>query len=184
MTFRLIRDHREYFPVRLMCRGLGGLAQRLLRLAATAGEPTGGRTGGRGPGLGREDPSRPPRQSADLRQPTRTRQPGSRCGGATAAAQGKAEGYRIGRNRVTRLMRENGIRARTQRKFKVTTDSRHDYPVAPNRLDRQFTVQAPNTVWVADLSYIWTREGWLYLVHLGGSNDSGRHKELAIWNEP
>jgi putative transposase len=60
-------------------------------------------------------------------------------------------------------MRENGIRARAKRKFKVTTDSRHDHPVAPNLLDRQFTVAAPNTVWLADLSYIWTREGWLYL---------------------
>src|SRR3954471_1034135 len=52
----------------------------------------------------------------------------------------KAEGYRIGRKRVARLMRENDIRTRTRRKFKVTTDSRHDHPVAPNRLDRQFTV--------------------------------------------
>ena len=60
-------------------------------------------------------------------------------------------------------MRENDIRARTKRKFRVTTDSRHDHPVAPNLLDRQFTVAAPNTVWLADLSYIWTREGWLYL---------------------
>jgi transposase InsO family protein len=50
-------------------------------------------------------------------------------------------------------MRENDIRARTKRKFKVTTDGRHDHPVAPNRLDRQFTVAAPNTVWLADLSY-------------------------------
>jgi len=60
-------------------------------------------------------------------------------------------------------MRENDIRAKAKRKFKVTTDSRHDHPVAPNLLDRQFTVEAPNTVWLADLSYIWTREGWLYL---------------------
>ena len=60
-------------------------------------------------------------------------------------------------------MRENDIRPRTKRKFKVTTDSRHDHPVAPNLLDRQFTVEAPNTVWLADLSYIRTREGWLYL---------------------
>src|SRR4051794_98652 len=53
----------------------------------------------------------------------------------------KAEGYRIGRNRVARLMRENDIRAKTKRKFRVTTDSRHDHPVAPNLLDRQFTVE-------------------------------------------
>ena len=75
----------------------------------------------------------------------------------------KAEDYQIGRNRVARLMRKNDIRARTKRKFRVTTDGCHDHPVAPNLLDRQFTVEAPNTVWLADLSYIWTREGWLYL---------------------
>jgi transposase InsO family protein len=63
----------------------------------------------------------------------------------------KAAGYRIGRKRVARLMRENDIRPRTKRKFKVTTDSRHDHPIAPNLLDRQFTVEAPNTVWLADL---------------------------------
>ena len=74
-----------------------------------------------------------------------------------------AGGCRIGRKRVARLMRENDIRARTKRKFRVTTDSRHDHPIAPNLLDRQFTVAAPNTVWLADLSYIWTQEGWLYL---------------------
>jgi putative transposase len=49
-------------------------------------------------------------------------------------------------------MRENDIRAKAKRKFKVTTDSRHDHPVAPNLLDRQFTVEAPNTVWLADIS--------------------------------
>jgi transposase InsO family protein len=60
-------------------------------------------------------------------------------------------------------MRDHGIRAKTVRKFKVTTDSRHNLPVAPNLLDRQFTVSRPNAVWVSDITYIWTTEGWLYL---------------------
>jgi len=66
-------------------------------------------------------------------------------------------------NRVARLMRENGIRAKRSRKFKVTTHSKHNYPVAPNLLNRQFEVLTPNSVWVSDITYIRTDEGWLYL---------------------
>jgi len=73
------------------------------------------------------------------------------------------EGVRCSENRVARLMRLGGIRAKTERKFKATTDSRHGHPVAPNLLDRQFTVDRPNRVWVSDITYIWTAEGWLYL---------------------
>jgi transposase InsO family protein len=73
------------------------------------------------------------------------------------------QGIRCGRKRVARLMRENGIRAKQTRRFKATTDSDHNDPVAPNLLDREFQVDVPDRVWVADLTYIWTREGWLYL---------------------
>ena len=64
---------------------------------------------------------------------------------------------------AAKIMRENGIVAKRRRKFKVTTDSNHDLPVAENLLDRQFTVAAPNRVWVCDITYIPTWEGWLYL---------------------
>jgi transposase InsO family protein len=64
---------------------------------------------------------------------------------------------------VARIMRENGIVAKRRRKFKVTTDSNHALPVAENLLDRQFTVTAPNRVWVSDITYLPTWEGWLYL---------------------
>lgn len=70
---------------------------------------------------------------------------------------------RCSKKRVERLMRELGIRARHKRQFKVTTNSKHDYPIAPNLLKRQFKVNAPNRVWVADITYIRTFEGWLYL---------------------
>ena len=60
-------------------------------------------------------------------------------------------------------MRENDIRAKAKRKFRITTDSRHDHPIAPNQLDRQFTVETPDTVWLADITYLPTEEGWLYL---------------------
>ena len=75
----------------------------------------------------------------------------------------RAWGERCGRNRVARLMRENGIAARTKKKFKATTNSRHNLPVAPNLLNREFTVERPDEVWVGDITYVWTREGWLYL---------------------
>lgn len=67
------------------------------------------------------------------------------------------------KERVERLMREHGLRARHKRCFKATTDSKHSLPVAPNLLDRNFTPAAPNQVWTANLTSIWTAEGWLYL---------------------
>ena len=75
----------------------------------------------------------------------------------------RAWGERCGRNRVARLMRENDIAAKTTRKFKATTNSRHNLPVAPNLLNREFTVERPDEVWVGDITYVRTREGWLYL---------------------
>jgi transposase InsO family protein len=69
----------------------------------------------------------------------------------------------VGKNRVWRLMRENGLRVKTKRRFKVTTNSDHKRPVAPNLLQRQFTAQAPNRVWTGDITYIETAQGWLYL---------------------
>jgi len=74
-----------------------------------------------------------------------------------------SRGIRCGKNRVARLMRQRGIQARHKRRFKATTDSNHDLPVHDNRLDRSFDVSSPNTTWAADITYIWTREGWLYL---------------------
>lgn len=69
----------------------------------------------------------------------------------------------IGRIRAERLMRENNIVPKTVKKWRATTNSNHDYPVAPNRLNRNFTVAKPNTVWVSDITYIATDEGWLYV---------------------
>ena len=66
-------------------------------------------------------------------------------------------------NRVARLMREAGLIAIQKRKFKATTNSNHNWPVAPNLLERNFSVDEPNKIWVTDITYIWTWEGWLYL---------------------
>ena len=75
----------------------------------------------------------------------------------------QAQGQRVSPHRVARLMRADGIRAKTVKKWRATTDSAHPYPVVPNTLNRQFAVAAPNRVWAGDITYIWTAEGWLYL---------------------
>ena len=75
----------------------------------------------------------------------------------------KEAGVDVGHRRVGRLMRENGITVERTRKFKVTTDSDHTFNIAPNLLDRDFKADQPNQKWAGDISYIWTREGWLYL---------------------
>lgn len=74
-----------------------------------------------------------------------------------------AKGWQVSRQRVVRLMAKLGISVGSKRKFKVTTDSGHDLPIAPNILDRNFTISEPDKAWVADITYIWTTEGWLYL---------------------
>ncbi len=70
---------------------------------------------------------------------------------------------RCGQKRVARLMRKHGLRARRRRRFKATTDSKHTLPVAENVLERQFEVAVPDASWAADITYVWTRQGWLYL---------------------
>lgn len=72
-------------------------------------------------------------------------------------------GIRCSENRVARLMREAGLAAIHRRKFKATTDSKHNWPVASNLLARNFSIDEPNKIWVTDITYVWTREGWMYL---------------------
>ena len=74
-----------------------------------------------------------------------------------------ARGIRVGKDRVQKLMQLHGIKARGKRRFKVTTDSKHDLPISPNLLDREFTVAEPDRVWVGDITYIAADEGWLFL---------------------
>ena len=69
-------------------------------------------------------------------------------------------------NRIARLMQSNGLAAVQKRKFKATTNSKHNWPIAPNLLERNFYVEEPNRIWVSDISYIWTWEGWLYLAFI------------------
>lgn len=75
----------------------------------------------------------------------------------------RAQGVRVGRKRIERLMRENGLKGCQKKRFCCTTDSSHSMPIAANLLDRKFNPSAPNVVWAGDVTYIATEEGWLYL---------------------
>ena len=101
----------------------------------------------------------------------------------------KEVGLHVGHRRVGRLMRQNGIDVVRTRKYKVTTDSNHRFNIAPSWLDRNFTAERPNQKWAGDISYIWTREGWLYLavmidLHsrrvIGWAVSSRLKKDLAL----
>jgi putative transposase len=86
-----------------------------------------------------------------------------RYGSPRVHAELKAAGQCVGRKRVARLMRENALVARTRRRFRTTTDSKHAFPIAPNVLERDFTALAPDQAWVTDITFLWTKQGWLYL---------------------
>ena len=101
----------------------------------------------------------------------------------------KSRGVPVSRERVARLMKQHGIRARHQRRYKATTDSRHDSPVAPNLLDRNFEPTRPDQTWTTDITFIPSNEGWLYLavvmdlytrMIVGWSMDGRMTRELVI----
>lgn len=75
----------------------------------------------------------------------------------------RKNGRRVGKKRVARLMRREGIVVKRRKNFRKTTDSKHSDPIAPNVLNREFRVALPNTAWVTDVTYVWTLQGWLYL---------------------
>ena len=101
----------------------------------------------------------------------------------------KARGLPVSKERVRKLMQANGIRARHKRRYKATTNSAHHLPVAQNVLNRQFQTTAPDQVWTADITYIQTAEGWLYLavvmdlysrMIVGYAMDARMTKELVL----
>jgi transposase InsO family protein len=86
-----------------------------------------------------------------------------RYGAPRIQAELAREGVSVSRKRVARLMREAGLKAKGMKKYKPTTDSNHALPVAPNLLQRDFQTERPDAAWVSDITYIWTRQGWMYL---------------------
>jgi len=75
----------------------------------------------------------------------------------------KELGFDVGHRRIGRLMRQNSITVKRNKKFKATTDSNHRFNIAPNLLNRDFSADRANQKWAGDISYVWTQEGWLYL---------------------
>lgn len=86
-----------------------------------------------------------------------------RIGAPRITEELRTRGKRVGRHRVARLMRQEALRAKAAKKFKATTNSNHNLPVAPNLLAQNFEADAPDQKYVSDITYIWTDEGWLYL---------------------
>ncbi len=147
MTFTFIRDHAGRWPVRLMCRVLEASASGYY---AWRSRPESARAIANRALL------------ADVRRLHAEHH--GRYGSPRMHAALRAEGRMASRGRVARLMRCHGIRALAGRRFRpCTTDSRHCLPIAPNLLKQKFVAAAPNRVWLADITYIATGEGWLYL---------------------
>ncbi len=147
MKFRIIEDQRETFPIRVLCDVMGVSAAGYY---AWRGRPES------------------PRKTANRALLTEIRRVHTahrgRYGAPRIHAALRARGHTASRGRIERLMRHHGIRAITARRFRTcTTDSRHDWPIAPNRLNQNFAADRPNQVWLADITYVPTSEGWLYL---------------------
>lgn len=146
MKFAFISEEKVAFPVAALCRLL---AVSPSGFYAAQGRP-------RSPHAGRDD------KLAEQVVKAHTASKG-RYGSPRVHAELKAAGERVGRKRVARLMREKRLVARMRRRFRTTTDSKHDFPIAPNVLDRDFTASAPDRAWVTDITFLWTAQGWLYL---------------------
>ena len=149
MRYGCVERHRSEFPVVLMCRVLG-----VARSGYYAWR--------------KREPSARARSNERLRLEVRAihRATRERYGSPRVHAELRARGERVSRKRVARLMRQDGLRGRKRRRFRTTTNSRHANPVAPNVLERRFSVEeiaGPDRVWAADITYVPTREGWLYL---------------------
>jgi len=147
MRFRFIEDRRADYPVTIMCDVLGV-------------SPAGYYAWRSRPESERSAANRD--LVADIKRVHRDT--GGRYGSPRIHVELRAQGRGASRGRIERLMRHHGIRAIMARPRRVrTTDSRHDLPIAPNLLDRNFTATAPNRVWLADITYVETDQGWLYL---------------------
>lgn len=113
----------------------------------------------------RRQPSRRAREDARLAAEIRTvhQQARGTYGSPRVHFELQQRAFQVGRHRVARLMREQGLTALFKRRFRRTTDSKHNDPIAANRLNRQFDVEGPDRVWATDITYLWTDQGWLYL---------------------
>jgi putative transposase len=146
MRYQFIEDHQDEFPVQRMCKVVGvspsgyyAWQTRPVSLRAQANE----------------------KLLPEIRAiHSRSRKT---YGSPRVHAELTADGFRVGKNRVARLMRVENLRGQRKQKQPRTTNSQHSHPVAPNHLNREFHTTRPNEKWLADITYIPTAEGWLYL---------------------
>lgn len=146
MRYQFIEDHQDEFPVQRMCKVLGvspsgyyAWQTRPVSVRAQANE----------------------KLLSEIRAiHSRSRKT---YGSPRVHAELTADGFRVGKNRVARLMRIENLRGQRKQKQPRTTNSKHSHPVAPNHLNREFHATRPNEKWLADITYIPTAEGWLYL---------------------
>ena len=146
MKFGFISEEKVAFPIAVLCRVLavspsGYYASRARPISPHA------------------------RRDDELAQQIATvhRTSKRRYGSPRVHADLKAGRVRVAKKRVARLMREKGLVALCRRRYRTTTDSKHSFPIAPNLLERNFTAHGPDESWVTDITFIWTRQGWLYL---------------------
>jgi len=146
MKYQFIAEQQLNYPIKTMCRVLG---------VAQSGYYA----------WRRRAPSRQSQENTVLGERIARMYQANRqvYGSPRIHAALRAEGQQCGRKRVARLMRERGLSAKPRTHRVRTTDSQHEHPVAPNLLNRDFTASAPNSKWVADITGVWTWEGWLYL---------------------
>lgn len=144
--FEIIEAEKDEFPVSMMCRVL-----EVSRAGYYAWRERG--------------PSERAKQNVELAAEIVEIHQESRgtYGSPRVHAELRERGFEVNRKRVERQMREQGLMGRRRPRFRRTTDSNHDEPIAPNIVAREFTVDEPDRVWVADITYIWTLQGWMYL---------------------
>ena len=146
MKYAMIKSHKNDFPLRMMCCLLavsrGGYYEWLDRPASNR--------------------SQADKALAEHINRIFDEEKG-RAGAPRITRRLQNEGHTVSRNRVARIMKEQGLRAKAAKRYKATTNSNHNLPVAPNLLEQDFNADKPNQKWVSDITYIWTDEGWLYL---------------------
>ncbi len=146
MKYQFIAEYQHEYPITAMCRVLEVSVSGYYAWCKRA-------------------PSQHKREDAQLAEKVKMAFQANRCvyGSPRVHAELRAQGIHCARKRVARLMREQGLFAQRPRHRTITTHSEKGAQVAPNLLQRDFSAQAPNQKWVADTTYIWTREGWLFL---------------------
>lgn len=161
MKYAFIDENRAHYPVQLLCRTLG---------ASKSGYYAWRSPRRRGEAIKRNELLR---TIEKLFQGSR-----NTYGSPRIYAKLRAMGFKVSKKLIETIMRENGIVAKKRRKYKATTDSKHTQPVSPNILERKFDQGQVGKVWLSDITYLWTNEGWAYLAAIM----DGHSRKIVGWD--